>query len=118
LLDRDDKLRQGGLIRISELVPVNDHRIQGYAFVGCEIHGPALLGFGGTWKITDCDLGVQSIDVLLWEIAPARDVVGPILILDCAFDRCTFRGIGFVGPPFFIEQMRQTSHDRVPPSSN
>ena len=98
---------------------MNDHRIQGYIFVGCEIHGPAILGFGGTWSITNCDLGVPSLDAIFWEVPPTRqEVVGPIMVIDCTFDHCTFRGVGFAGPPFFIEWMRRNSHDLETTSSN
>jgi hypothetical protein len=47
-------------------------------------------------------------DEILWTapLSASGLVVGAIAIVNCTFERCRFDGIGFTGPPDFLETFR------------
>jgi hypothetical protein len=87
-------------VQISSLLPpgtgsiIRDRTFEDVNFVGPAIVAP-LAG-----EIFDhCVFGFEgSIDSIFWEIEIGRFVVGVIGLERCAFRRCRFNGIGFMGP--------------------
>jgi hypothetical protein len=107
----DEKRYDGRVMRITELVVGDEAVIDGFTFTGCHFEGPAVLVLRDT-VLTNCDLGGPTPEAVLWEIPTSRDVpIGAILAVNCHFERCTFRGIGFAGPPDFISQIRADMAD-------
>lgn len=100
-----DKTYRKAVVRITDLV-AEDGRLDGFLFDGCHISGPAVMVFHSC-SITNSNLGGPGADAILWEIPLTRQqIVGVVGALNCAFDNCTFDGIGFAGPPDFIKQLR------------
>jgi hypothetical protein len=105
----DPKTHDGGVIRISELVGV-DGVLDGHTFIGCEINGPAILYLTNP-TLANTTLGGPTIDAVLWEVAPHRQIVsGAIHASNCTFERCSFANIGFTGPPEVIQELRNSVH--------
>jgi hypothetical protein len=92
---------QDRVVRLSELVgdklpPI----IEGFTFDGCHIMGPAVVALEattpGSGGMSNCTFDGEP-DGLFVQLAPdQQQVIGAILLKDCQFDTCRFRGIGFL----------------------
>jgi hypothetical protein len=107
---QDPKTHEHRVIWLRDLVP-DDGVLDGHTFVDCEVNGPAVLVLQGDHTVLGHnDFGGPSLEAVLWEVAPDRPtVVGAVLALNCTFNDCRFRRIGFAGPPDFIQKMRAGS---------
>jgi len=94
-------------VRLCELAGT-EGVIEGLHFTDCQITGPAVLVVQGDFSLVNSEI-LGNPDAYLWEIPPNRSrVVGAILVKDCKFERCTFKNVGWAGPPEFIERVRQS----------
>jgi len=92
-------------VRLTELAG-DEGVIEGDRFKDCHVYGPAVLVVQGEFSLLDSEIEGDS-DAFLWEISPDRErVIGAILVKNTSFERCTFRNVGFAGPPEFIERIR------------
>jgi hypothetical protein len=104
-----DKTYRGRVVRLCELVG-DDGVLDGFVFEDCEIMGPAVVSLQGKGSLVNSDLGGPA-DALLWEVPLSRPtVIGAILALNCTFEACRFRGVGFAGPPDFVSKFRSGVH--------
>lgn len=86
------------VVRIAALT-VTSPWLENLTFINCQIIGPAVLAF-----VSDVDLRDSSFEgdlsSIFWEISPDRPtVMGVVGVRNVAFSRCSFRAIGFAGPP-------------------
>lgn len=79
--------------------------IDGRRFENCRIVGPAMLALLEQVTVQGCDLG-GSVEQILVEVAPDRQVVGAIGLRRCEFTRCTFEGIGWIGTVPVLDLLR------------
>jgi hypothetical protein len=94
-------------IRITDLATIGPV-ISDHEFENCLIHGPAILAPQQRTAITGCSMGGQ-LDEFLWILPQSSSgrVVGAIAVVNCIFSGCRFEGIGFTGPPDFLETFRR-----------
>lgn len=97
-------LFRNATIRLPDLARASDW-IADCTFEGCVIEGPAMVTFRDavTWTGNNV-FHVSSIDALLIDVAPGREVVGVIVLQRCVFHSCRFRRIGVLINP--IERAR------------
>lgn len=86
-----------------EIVKIADHAlhediIQSLTFEDCEIVGPAILA-----PLRDVEFAnprfSNSMEAVLWEVVPPREVVGLIGLVDIKFISCSFRRVGIAVQP-------------------
>ena len=107
----DDRTYANAEVRIHELLTGWDRPlIEGLSFEHCWILGPALL------LLTDCELEACDFGGLpderdggvLWVPAGGGTrVLGAIMVRQCIFRRCSFRGIGYTGNAETLEALRE-----------
>jgi hypothetical protein len=100
----DPKTFEGGVVRLCDLVS-DEGRLSDYTFIDCQIKRPAILWLDSS-VMTNNNLG-GPVDALLWEVPVGRVVIGPVLVINCTFERCTFERVGFAGPPALIQNFRR-----------
>lgn len=93
-------------IRITDLATTNPV-VSDHEFSNCVISGPAVIAPIQQTTISNCALGGPP-DEILWPTPPSQSgrVVGAVGLVNCTFEGCRFEGIGFTGPPEFLDQMR------------
>lgn len=93
-------------IRITDLATTNPV-VSDHEFTNCVISGPAVIAPIQQTTISNCSLGGPP-DEILWPTPPSQSgrVFGAVGLVNCTFERCRFEGIGFAGPPEFLDQMR------------
>jgi hypothetical protein len=102
----DDKTYEDRVIKLTDLVG-DDGILEGFAFLGCQIKGPAVLVSQDSTMV-DCSFGTPNVEAILWEVPLSRPVVlGVVAAVNCTFERCTFLNVGLAGPPDEIRKMRQ-----------
>jgi hypothetical protein len=90
--------------RITDLEP-GSRIIRDRTFVDCVIHGPAIFVLDQS-PLYEARLSPSDAESLLWDIGYRGHLAGVIAIKHCVFRRCTFVGVGFAGPPQFIQEFR------------
>jgi hypothetical protein len=104
----DDRRYEERVLRIHQLL-ADDPILSGFTFVGCLISGPAVLVVQPGSTIIGCRFDTTDLEALLWEIPDSRSrVIGAIAVVDCYFERCTFKDIGFAGVVEQLNQFRQS----------
>ena len=86
-----------------------DATVADETFVGVTFLGPMVVA------PIDCEMVECSFegprddpDAMLWPLPTSNTfVVGPLAFLRCRFLNCTFRGVGFAGPPNVLDAIRQ-----------
>ena len=84
-------------VYITELA-LGENIIQGKTFDHCEIIGPAIIGFGTTTIMNDCEADVPDSQFLIYATEAKRSS-GLILLTDCIFKNCAFRRISVLVSP-------------------
>lgn len=102
---------EGATLRVAQLVaweapPI----ISGVEFIGCTLHGPAVLAILERNEISYSNFQ-GAMDALLWEVPAGKTVIGAIGLRDCRFVRCVFVGLGWAGTPETMAAMRRGSQD-------
>lgn len=83
--------------------------IENRRFEDCLIEGPGVILPVEGCSFDGCDMGVSNGDprnLMLSPVGP-RQVVGVVPFRNCQFVNCRFLGVGFTGPPGFLENMVQ-----------
>ena len=101
-----DNVYHGRVVRLCQLAG-DEAIIDGFEFTDCFVRGPAVVVVQGETTFAHSTFRGDP-ESLLWEISPERSsVIGAILLTNCVFNECTFEGVGFAGPPEFIQQMKE-----------
>ena len=80
--------------------------LQGVAFKGCRIEGPAVMLVIGGCTFDGVNFGAnRGMETLVLRPASKVGVVGAIPVLDCSFKDCEMFGIGFTGGEAFLDQL-------------
>lgn len=97
--------------------------IAGMTFHSLEIQGPAIFAILNDCSIERCQFmapysdGSPDMDGIFWRPVRSGYVVGAVGITHCTFDDCVFTSIGFAGPDYVLERLRET-RPRLPTSTD
>jgi len=95
------------VVRIADLAG-HDGIVAGHVFTECQILGPAVLAaLEGTVNFEEVSFDVQSVDAMLWEVPPAKTLVGATGLRHVTFTRCRFSLVGIVGPAAELDRWRR-----------
>jgi hypothetical protein len=98
----------GQTVRLGQFEIREDQLIEGITATDCLILGPAVVVLHGctldrcTWEHPGTDIGS-----ILWRFPKAPEVVGCLVLANCNFVRCNFRGVGIAGTPEMLADWRQ-----------
>jgi hypothetical protein len=109
-----DKTFRNESVRLSDIAAPKNAVIPNTDFLNCDLIGPAVVVMTGC-TMSNCDLGTNAAEPLLYEVADGRDLFIGVVVLDsCTIDRCRFINVGFAGPPSFTAQIRDTLNGPPP----
>ena len=78
--------------------------IQGRTFRGCRLLGPAIVLVGAATTFDDTNFGDGRGQVGNLLLRPVGDkAIGAIPLVQCAFEGCEFREVGFTGGEDFLK---------------
>lgn len=99
---------QGQTVRLGQFEIREDQTLEGGTFTDCLILGPQVVVIHGctldhcTWEHPGTD-----ISSILWRFPKAEEVVGCLVLANCTFVRCRFRGVGIAGTPEMLAEWRR-----------
>ena len=102
----DDRTYRDKVIRPWD-VAEQDGSMRELVFEKCHVEGPAVLVPMGCSFISNTFEADSS--AMFWEIDPSTRpvIVGAFHVVNCTFEECRFRNVGFAGPPELIAQFRE-----------
>jgi hypothetical protein len=86
----------------------NPPKLDGFTFRKCRIHGPMVVVQVHNVRFNRCEFTVRNIDEMFFEIPAGTPKVGVVGLLDCLFEDCVIDGMAVMGPPDFLDWLRQS----------
>jgi hypothetical protein len=103
-----DKSYEDKVIRLADLLDQQQAppKLEGFAFYGCQINGPAVVYPVGSTEFDGCRFDGDP-DSLFIDIPAGPVKIGIIGVEDCTFTNCVISGVGFAGTPKQGEAFRK-----------
>jgi len=99
---------QSQTVRLGQFEIREDQMVEGITATDCLILGPQVVVLHGctldhcSWEHPGTDIGS-----ILWRFPKAPEVVGCLVLINCTFVRCNFRGVGIAGTPEMLADWRR-----------
>lgn len=103
-----DMTFQNQTVRLGQFEIREDQTVEGLTCTDCLILGPQVVVLHGctlegcTWEHPGTDMSS-----ILWRFPKAEEIVGCLVLVNCTFVRCTFRGVGIAGDPEMLADWRR-----------
>jgi hypothetical protein len=103
------KTYDGEIIYLADLLDrrVEPPKLEGFAFTGCEVYGPAVVYMIEDVRFDHCRFRIGSDPEEMFFEFPAGSVkTGLVGLLNCVFAECTLTGVAVAGSPEALAPLR------------